>query len=103
MQIAALVANKALTSIPTKYFDFVDIFFLELASKFLEHIEINNYAIKLVHDWQPLYEPIYSLGPVELKTLQIYIEINLANSFIWPSKSLARALIFFDKKPDTSL
>ena len=33
-----------------------------------------------------------------MKTLKIYIEINLANSFIRLSKSLVGALIFFDKK-----
>ena len=32
-QIAALVANKAPTSIPTKYSDFADVFFPELASE----------------------------------------------------------------------
>ena len=40
---------------------------------------------------------------MELKTLKAYIENNLANGFITPSKSLTRALIFFDKKPNGSL
>ena len=54
-------------------------------------------------DWQSLYSPIYSLGPIEFKTLKAYIENNLANGFIRPSKYLAGALILFDKKPDGSL
>ncbi len=54
-------------------------------------------------DWQPPYGPIYSLGPVELETLKSYIENNLANGFIWPSKFSAGALILFNKKPDGSL
>ncbi len=33
----------------------------------------------------------------------MYLENNLANSFIKPSKSPTRVLIFFDKKPDGSL
>ena len=66
-------------------------------------MKINNHAIELVDDQQPLYGSIYSLGPVELKTLKAYIKNNLANGFIKPSKSLARALIFFDKKLDNSL
>ena len=66
-------------------------------------MRINDHAIKLVDDWQVLYGPIYSLGPVKLKTLKIYIKNNLANSFIRSSKSLAGASIFFDKKPDGSL
>ncbi len=64
---------------------------------------INNHAIKLVDDWQPPYGAIYSLGPVELKTLKTYIKNNLANVFIRPSKSFTRAPILFDKKPDSSL
>ncbi len=40
---------------------------------------------------------------MELKTLKAYIKNNLANIFIKPSKSLAGAPIFFDKKPDGSL
>ncbi len=64
---------------------------------------INNHSNELVDDQQPPYGPIYSLGPVELETLKAYIENNLANSFIRPSKSPARAPILFDKKPDGSL
>ena len=102
VQIAALVANKTPISIPTEYSDFADVFSLELASKLHEHTRINNHAIELVDDRQPPYGPIYSLGPVELETLKTYIETNLANGFIRPSKSPARAPILFDKKPDGS-
>ena len=64
---------------------------------------INNYAIELVDDRQPPYGPIYSLGPVELEILKAYIENNLANGFIKPSKSPAGVPILFDKKPDGGL
>ncbi len=47
--------------------------------------------------------PIYSLGPVELKTFKAYIKNNLANSFIKSSKSPAGAPILFEKKSDKSL
>ena len=63
---------------------------------------MNEHAIKLEEGKQPLFGPIYSLGLVELETLKTYIKTNLANSFIRPSKSLARAPILFDKKPDRS-
>ena len=43
---------------------------------------MNDHAIKLKEDKQPLFSPIYSLKPVELETLKIYIKINLANDFI---------------------
>ena len=65
-----------------------------------EYIEINNHAIKLVDDWQPSYGPIYSLGQVELETLKTYIETNLKNGFIRPSKSPVETPILFDKKSD---
>ncbi len=47
--------------------------------------------------------PFRNLGPVVLEILKAYIKNNLANSFIRPFKSHARALIFFDKKPDRNL
>ena len=47
-----------------------------------EYIEINDYTIKLKEDKQPLFGPIYSLGPVKLETLKTYIKTNLVNSFI---------------------
>ena len=102
VQIAALVANEAPISIPTEYSDFANVFSPELASELPEYTGINDHAIKLVDDWQPPYGPIYSLGPIELETLKTYIETNLANGFIKPSKSLAGAPIFFDKKPNGS-
>ena len=101
-QIAALVANKAHISISTDYSDFADVFSPKLASKLLEHTGINDHAIKLVDNWQPPYGLIYSLGPVELETLKTYIETNLKNGFIKPSKSPAGAPILFDKKPNKS-
>ena len=97
------MANKASTSIPTEYSDFANVFSPELALELPEHTGINDHAIELVDDRQPPYGPIYSLGPVELETLKTYIETNLKNGFIRPSKSPAGAPIFFDKKPDRSL
>ena len=66
-------------------------------------MRINNYAIKLVDDWQLLCDPIYSLELAELKTLKTFIKNNLTNAFIKPSKFLAGALNFFHKKIDKSL
>ena len=63
---------------------------------------MNEHAIKLEEDKQPLFSPIYSLGPINLEILKTYIETNLANGFIRPFKSPAGALIFFDRKPDRS-
>ena len=54
-------------------------------------------------NWQLLYGPINSLAPVKLETLKAYIENNLANSFIRPSKFPVKIPIFFDKKLDSGL
>ena len=91
-----------MTKSGTSDLSFTDVFPKESAAVLPEHIEINTHAINLEEGKQPLYEPIYSLGPLELKTLKTYIETNLANSFIHPSKSPAGAPILFDKKPDGS-
>ena len=102
-QVSDLIAEEALIKVPAKYSDFADIFSLNLASKLSEHTEINDHVIELVNGQQPPYGPIYSLGPVELKTLKAYIETNLANGFIRPSKSPPGAPVLFDRKSDGSL
>ncbi len=102
-QIAHLKVDEAPTKVPSEYANFADVFLPKLAAELSEHTGINDHAIELVDDWQPPYGSIYSLGPMELETLKAYIENNLANGFIRPSKSPAGALIFFDKKPDGSL
>ena len=102
-QIAYLKGNEAFTKELNKYTDFKDIFSLKLAAELSKHTKMNYYAIKLVDNWQPLYNPIYRLEPVEQEILKAYIKNNQANSFISPFKSLAKVLIFFDKESDASL
>ena len=102
-RIRALLFDKAFIEIPAEYSDYSDIFLAENAAESLENTRINKHAIELEEDKQPLFGPIYSLRPIELKTLKTYIKTNLANGFIRPSKSLARAPIFFDRKPNRSL
>ncbi len=102
-QIAHLKVDKVFSKVPSEYADFADIFSLKLAVELPEHTKINNHTIKLVDDWQPLYDPIYSLGPMELEILKAYIKNNLVNGFIRPFKSPAWAPIFFNKKSDDSL
>ena len=69
----------------------------------LENTGINENAIELEEDKQPLFGPIYSLGLVKLKILKTYIETNLANGFIRPSKSPTGSPILFDWKPNRKL
>ena len=102
-QVGALLFDKAPTKVPAEYSDYSDVFSAENAAELLENTGMNEHAIELEKDKQPPFGPIYSLGPVELETLKTYIETNLANGFIRPSKSPAGAPIFFDRKPDGSL
>ena len=67
---------------PVKYSDFVDVFSKKLANILPERIRANEHAIELEKGKQPPYEPIYSLGLVELETLKTFIKTKLANGFI---------------------
>lgn len=90
-------------TVPAEYSDFADVFSKKSAAVLPERTDLNKHAIELREGKQPPYGPIYSLGPVELETLKTYIETNLANGFIRPSKSPAGAPILFVRKPDGSL
>lgn len=89
-------------TIPFKYADYTDVFLPDSAAELPEYISINNYLIDLIDDKQPPYCLIYNPGPVELKKLKIYIETNLASSFIRPFKSSANTPILFICKKDDS-
>ena len=102
-QVRAQLFDKAPTKVLIEYSDYSDVFSAENVAELPENTGINEHAIELEEGKQPPFGPIYSLGPVELETLKTYIETNLANGFIRPSKSPAGALIFFDRKPDGSL
>ena len=102
-QVGALLFDEAPTEISAEYFDYSDVFLAENAAKLPEYTGINEHAIELEKDKQSPFGPIYSLGLVGLKTLKTYIETNLANVFIRPSKFPAGVPIFFDQKRDGSL
>ena len=101
-QLGALLFDKTPTKILAKYFDYSNIFLAKNAIEFLENIKINKHTLKLKKNKQLSFAPIYSLGPVKLKTLKTYIKINLANDFIQSSKFSAGILILFDCKLDRS-
>ena len=71
-QIAHLKADEASTKVPSEYADFADIFSSKLTEELFEYTRIYDHAIKLMDDWQPLYGPIYSLGPVKLYIEGLY-------------------------------
>ena len=100
-QIALLLAKKL--TVLAEYADFVNIFLKESAKMLLEWIGTNEHTIKLEEGKQPLYGSINSLVSLELKIFKTYIETNLANDFIRPSKSPPGALVLFVCKPNGSL
>ena len=102
-QVKVLLFDEAPTEVPAEYSIYSDVFLAENAAELPENTGINEHAIKLEEGKQPSFRLIFSLGLVELETLKIYIKTNLANGFIRPSKSLARAPILFNRKPDGSL
>ena len=101
-QVSGLITEEASTKVLANYLDHANVFSPDLASELPEHTGINDPTIKLVDGQQPPYGLIYSLGPVELETLKTYIETQLANKFIKPSKSPAGAPILFDRKSNGS-
>ena len=102
-QVKALLFDKAPTEVPAEYSNYSNVFLVENVAELPENTGMNKYAIELKEGKQPSFGPIYSLGPVEWETLKTYIETNLANGFIRPSKSPTGAPILFDQKPDGSL
>ena len=84
-KISALIPDKASIKVSPKYADYADVFSFDLAIELSKNTGINEHAIKLQDGKQPPYGPIYSLGPVELETLKIYIKTHLKTGFIRPS------------------
>ena len=102
-QIAHLKVEKVLIKVFSEYIKFADIFLPKVVIELPKHMEINNYVIQLVNNWQTLYSFINSLGFIKLERLKTYIKNNLIKSFIKPSKSPTKTPIYFDKKPNKSL
>ena len=85
-----------------RYKDYVDVFCKDRAETLALHRPIDQ-AIDLDPDFNFPYGRIYILSEVQFKTLQAYIETNLANQFIQRSLSAAAAPVLFAKKKDGGL
>ena len=81
-QIANLKQDEAPTKTPSKYTDYADVFFFDLAMELPEKTGINKYTIRLQDGKHPLCRLIYSLSPVELENLKTYLETYLKTRFI---------------------
>ena len=99
----ALLFDETPIEVPVEYSDYCNVFSAENAAELPENTGMNEHAIELEKGKKLPFGSIYSLGLVELETLKTYIETNLVNGFIRPSKSPAGAPILFNRKPDRSL
>ena len=88
--------------LPEKKSDFSDLFDKAKADKLPEPLR-HDLAIKLINDKQPPFGPIYNLSRTEIKVIYEYINEMLAKGFIYPSKFLSKALVFFVPKKNSGL
>lgn len=84
--IILLLVEKII--ILAEYLDFTNVFLKKSVVVLFKLTGDNEHEIKLEKNKQPFYKSIYSLEPVKLEIFKIYIETNLANGFIRPSKLL---------------
>ncbi len=102
VQLEALDESLEEPTIPKAYRDLADVFSPSNANLLPPHRD-EDHAIELELGKIPPFGPLYNLSEYPLKTLREYIDKNLANGFIRPSKSSAGALFMFTPKPDGTL
>ncbi len=82
--------------------DLANVFSLSNADFVSPHWD-EDHEIKLEPGKTPPFGPFQNLSEYQLKTLREYIDENLANRFIRPSKSSAGAPVLFTLQPDGTL
>src|SRR6266404_6821430 len=106
-QLEAKAASTAqpedpLSRVPQEYHKFCDVFSGEKANALAPHWPY-DLKINLEEGMKPFHRPIYSLSPLELTALREFLEENVQNGFIHPSKSPWGSPVLFIKKKDGSL
>ena len=91
-----------LSSVPEDYHDYADVFSKANTSTLPPHRDY-DLKIELEEGTTPPLGTIYSLSPVELTALQMFIDENLTTRFIRPTSSSHAAPVLFVKKKDGSL
>ncbi len=102
VQLETLDESLEEPTIPKAYRDLTDVFSPSNANSLPPHRD-EDHAIELEPGKTPLFGRLYNLSEYQLKRLREYIDKNLANEFIRPSKSSAGALVLFTPKPDGTL
>jgi len=88
--------------IPATYGDFEEVFSKDKAETLAPH-RLTDHAIDLEPGYNLPYRRIFNLSEFKLRTLNAYIEANLANGFIQRSSSPAAGRILFATKKDGGL
>ncbi len=91
-----------LSGVPQEYHEFCDVFSGEKANALAPH-QPYDLKINLEEGAKPFHRLIYSLLPPELTVLREFLEENVWNGFICPSKSPWGSPVLFIKKKDGSL
>src|SRR5258708_10342390 len=94
--------EDTLSGVPQEYHKFRNVFSGEKANTLAPHWPY-NLKINLEEGVKLFHGPIYSLSPLELTVLREFLEENVQNDFICPSKSSWGSLVLFVKKKDGSL
>jgi len=82
-----LAETPDLSNVPSKYYEFTDIFSKTKARVLAPHYSY-DFQINLEEGTQPPVCPIYSLSASKKKTLKEFIQVFLNTSFIQPTSSL---------------
>src|SRR5258706_6156601 len=91
-----------LSIILMEYLEFCDVFSGDKANALAPHRPY-DLKINLEEGTKLFHGPVYSLSPPELSTLREFLEENVKNGFICPSKSPWGSPVLFVKKKDSSL
>ena len=102
VQLETLDESLEEPTIPKAYKDLTNIYSPSNAN-FLPPHRDKDHAIELEPGKTLPFGPLYNLSEYQLKTLRGYVDKNLANGFIRPSKSSAGVLVLFTPKPDGTL
>lgn len=99
-QIVLLLVEKNI--VLAEYLNYAAVFLKKSVAKLSKQTYINKYLIDPKPSNQLLYKPNYSLKLVKVETFKIYIEIILANTFIYLFKFPIAALILIIQKSNYS-
>ncbi|QRV99471.1 Retrotransposable element Tf2 protein [Ceratobasidium sp. AG-Ba] len=96
-------AGKDPPTIPEEFMEFIDVFSEELFKKLPEHWSFNCNIDFAEGSDLPKPAKVYPLSPIESRTMKEFIDQELADGKIRPSKSPIASPCFFVKKKDESL